>query len=902
MIVGPEDEGKIARESPALRYAWTGVIVAVGVVITLIGFAFTQRWSEEKAEHAFHDATTGYTTAIDQALSRHLGILDSIVSFYSASNYVSREEFQIYTNGYLLRQPGIQALEWIPRVTAETREEYEARARKDGIADFTIKERNADGNLVRAQGRDVYFPVYYVVPFAGNKKAVGFDLGSNAARLAALTRARNTGKIAVSGRIKLVQETGDQYGFLAFLPIYSKGLPHDSKRQREENLNGFALGVFRVGDLVKNAFGALSTAPGGLDVYFFDHGGAPETRFLYFHPAREHAGGTTPMSEDALRREVHASAVLSVGDRQWEMVFVPVPGYFQPQAPWLAWGVLATGLLFTGLLAAYLISAAGRENKIRFLVRQRTDELAVSEHRTRAIVDNVVDGIVTIDQRGTIQTVNRAVEAMFGHSAQDLVGSNVRVLAAEPYRGAHDGYLSSYLNSGEAKLIGQTRELEGQRRNGKRFPVELAVTELVIEGERLFVGVLRDISQRKEMDRVKNEFISTVSHELRTPLTSIRGSLGLITGGAKGDMPQQAKTMVELAVKNTERLIGLVNDILDIEKIELGLMEFHFERLDLTPLVRQVIETCHGYAKEHGVSFIMTRSEDGAWVQGDGDRLSQVIANLLSNAAKFSPRGGTVEISVERLDGMACIAVADRGPGISEEFRPRIFERFSRGDASDTRAKGGTGLGLNITRAIVERHGGQISFDTEIGIGTTFRVHVPLWRELERTVLAGGMEEPRGRIRVLVCEDDPGVAELISTILERNDFHIDVAGDGAEAKKLLATQHYDAMTVDIVLPDQDGISLIRDVRRAQKTKNLATVVVSGKAAEVRDEIVMSTMGIVDWLDKPIDQNRLLAAVKKATRGQTDVWPKVLYVEDDPDLGRVVSALLKTSPRLSRHGR
>ena len=356
-------------------------------------------------------------------------------------------------------------------------------------------------------------------------------------------------------------------------------------------------------------------------------------------------------------------------------------------------------------------------------------------------------------------------------------------------------------------------------------------------------------------------------------------------------MPEQAKLMVDLAVKNTERLIGLVNDILDIEKIQSGLMEFHFERLDLTPLVRQMIESCHGYAKEHGIAFAMTQSEAGVWVQGDSDRLSQVIANLLSNAAKFSPRGGTVEISVERLDGMACIAVADRGPGISEEFRSRIFERFSQGDASDTRAKGGTGLGLNITRAIVERYGGQISFDTEIDVGTTFRVNIPLWRELERTAPAGATAAPREGTRVLVCEDDPDVAEFISTILEQSGFHTDVAGDGAQAKKLLAAGHYDAMTVDIVLPDQDGISLIRDVRRDQKTKQLATVVVSGKAADVRDEIVMSTMGIVDWLDKPIDQSRLLAAVTKAARGQTGDLPKVLYVEDDPDLARVVSALL-----------
>jgi len=891
MIAGPDAEKNIAWDSPALQYTWAGVIVAVGIVITLSGFIFVQRWVEYGAAHAFNDVTTQYATEVQETLTRQLDVLDSVVHLYAASEFVLRDEFRSFAEGLLANRPTIQALEWIPRVAAEARKPYEARARKDGVAEYSFTERDALGTLIPAGVRDIYFPVYYVVPQAGNEKALGFDLASDPARLAALNNARNTGGLAVSGRIKLIQETGEQSGFVAFLPIFRKGEPRDTPRQRVENLDGFALGVFRIGSLVETALTNLGTPPAGLDIYLFDQGGAPGAQFLYFHPSRTREGGTTAKSEDAMRREAHASATVSVGDRQWEIVFAPIPGYFEAQAPWLAWVVLATGLLFTGLLTAYLVSAAGRESRIRFLVRQRTDELALSEHRTRAIVDNVIDGIVTIDQRGIIQTVNPAVEAMFGHSAQDLVGVNVRVLAAEPHRGAHDGYLAKYLETGEAKVIGRTRELEGHRRDGERFPVELDVAELVIEGERLFVGVLRDISQRKEMERMKNEFISTVSHELRTPLTSIRGSLGLITGGTAGEIPQQAMMMVDLAAKNTERLISLVNDILDIEKIESGLMEFHFGRLDVTPLVHQVVETCHGYAEEHGITFAMTRSEDETWVRGDGDRLTQVVANLLSNAAKFSPRGGTVEISVERLDGTVRIAVSDRGPGISEEYRPRIFERFSQGDSSDTRTKGGTGLGLNITRAIVERHSGQISFDTELGVGTTFRVDLPLSREVERKVPDGGLEALSKGARILICEDDPGAADLISAILERSGFHTDVAADGAKAKKMLAAKHYDAMTVDIVLPDQDGISLIRDVRRDKKTKNMAIVVVSGKATEVRNEVVASTMGIVDWLDKPIDQNQLLTAVKRAARNQTDNFPRLLYVEDDDDLVRVVSALL-----------
>ncbi len=496
MIVGPDTGKNIAREPLAIGDIWAGLIIAVGIILTLGGFVFTQRWGEVRAEHAFGEATFRYTAAIDQTVSRYLDILNPVVSFYAASNFVSRDQFQTFASQFLQSQPGLQALEWIPRVSAKTREAYEARARADGIVDFAIKERNADGNLVAAAERDAYFPVYYVVPQVGNEKAMGFDLGSNAARLSALNKARDSGNIAVSGRIKLVQETGDHFGLLAFLPIYVKDAPHETEQQRRENLFGFALGVIRVGDLVESALESLRTPPGGLDIYVFDPGEAPEARLLYHHPSRVRAGGTTPKSEDTLRREVHASTFVSVGDRQWEIVFAPVPGYFEPRASWLAWGVLAAGLLFTGLLTAYLVSAAGREKRIRFLVRQRTDELEASEDRTRAIVDTAPDGIVTINAHGTIETFNRAAEEIFGYSSQEVAGRNVKMLMPEPLRDEHDGYLQNYLHTREAKVIGIGRVLVGLRKDGTTFPMRLAVSESRSRGEIRYTGIVRDITER----------------------------------------------------------------------------------------------------------------------------------------------------------------------------------------------------------------------------------------------------------------------------------------------------------------------------------------------------------------------------------------------------------------------
>ncbi|MCH7551725.1 MAG: PAS domain S-box protein, partial [Proteobacteria bacterium] len=313
--------------------------------------------------------------------------------------------------------------------------------------------------------------------------------------------------------------------------------------------------------------------------------------------------------------------------------------------------------------------------------KQAEEALRESEARTRAIVSNVIDGIITIDEGGMIHTVNPAAERMFGYSERDLIGKNVNFLAAEPHRSAHDRYLANYLTTGEKKIIGKVREFEAERRNGKRFPIELAVREVRLGDERMFVGIIRDITQRKEMERLKGEFVSTVSHELRTPLTSIRGSLGLITGGAVGKLSGKVREMIDVAEKNTERLINLVNDILDMEKIESGSMEFRFGPLDLARLVEQGIETNKGYAEDQGVEFLLTETQAELTVRGDGDRLMQVMANLLSNAAKFSPKGEKIEIAVTRHNNRARVSVSDHGPGIPKEFQDQVFSKFTQADS-----------------------------------------------------------------------------------------------------------------------------------------------------------------------------------------------------------------------------
>jgi len=267
--------------------------------------------------------------------------------------------------------------------------------------------------------------------------------------------------------------------------------------------------------------------------------------------------------------------------------------------------------------------------------------------------------------------------------------------------------------------------LPALRTDGSTFPAELTLLRVRSEGPPRFTTYVRDITERQEVERLKNEFVSTVSHELRTPLTSIRGSLGLLDGGILGELPAAARDMVRIACSNTERLIRLINDILDLEKMESGKLDFQLEPLELGTLLAQAVEAHQGYAEECDARVELALEAPGARALVDGDRFLQVLANLLSNALKFSPRGERVTLRLERVGSRLRVSVEDHGPGIPESFRARIFEKFAQADGSDSRRKGGTGLGLSITRALVTQLGGTLDFVSREGVGTTFRVVIP---------------------------------------------------------------------------------------------------------------------------------------------------------------------------------
>jgi len=525
----------------------------------------------------------------------------------------------------------------------------------------------------------------------------------------------------------------------------------------------------------------------------------------------------------------------------------------------------------------------------------RFNDMLEALQRTSASLDYVdsiiahsAEGIITIDSESLIKTYNPGAEKIFGYPVEDVIGRNVSILLPTDERTLHETYTSqTELNA--PRIINQFRELTGRRKDGTHFPMELVVAPMTIDGKRGFVGTIRDITERKEADDMKSEFVSTVSHELRTPLTSIKGSLGLIRSGAIAELPDKLKGMLDIAYNNSDRLVRLINDILDIEKIEAGKMDYQMEPVDLVPLLKQAIESNKGYGDEYKVSFSYLSDLSEARVEGDHDRLMQVLANLLSNAAKFSPAGSNVDISLSSHDTGFRIEVADNGPGIPKAFHDKIFGKFSQSDSSDTRQKGGTGLGLNISKAIVTKHGGTIGFVTEADKGTTFHFDLPELDERQAKQVTTAADN--SKYDVLICEDDLDTGVVLEMILQQDGLTTDIARTAAEAEAFLGNNTYDAMTLDLGLPDKDGITLLRELRENPETRDLPIVVVSGKTNERATEIDGNAFGVIDWLEKPIDEERLSESLNRAMQSSSGGKARLLHVEDDQDVLDFVSTLV-----------
>lgn len=365
----------------------------------------------------------------------------------------------------------------------------------------------------------------------------------------------------------------------------------------------------------------------------------------------------------------------------------------------------------------------------RVLLTDAVKTIRVHEAHLHALLSNVADAILTVDAQACILSANVQTATLFELANDQLIGAPLQKLLPH-YPAAQFQDLVRNRALSEAEVLSRLNSsTSGRRSDGEEFPVDMAVTAMDVPGGRTYILSLRDQTKAQQLDRMKHEFVSTVSHELRTPLTAIQGSLGLVAGGVVGPVSEKMLEMLNIATSNCERLIFLVNDILDLEKIELGRMTFTMTSLPIAAVLTEAIELNQSYATQFNVVLKLrcTLNED-VLVNADKDRLIQVLTNLISNAAKFSSPGAVVQVEAGFGTTNDCVRVGvrDQGPGIPKDMRERVFEKFVQVEGAEAQRKGGSGLGLSISKAIVEAFGGKIAVDCPPVGGSLFYLELPV--------------------------------------------------------------------------------------------------------------------------------------------------------------------------------
>jgi len=736
--------------------------------------------------------------------------------------------------------------------------------------------------------------------------------------------------------------------------------------------------------------------------------------------------------------------------------------------------------------------------------KQHVSDIHAREQRIQTLIDTIVDGIIVIDARGLIETFNPAAETLFGYHSDEVKGQNVKVLMPQPYAGEHDGYLHNYLTTGEKKIIGIGREVTGKRKDGSTFPMELAVSEMEINGERMFTGIVRDISERKSVEktlaeknlaleataayertqsqamalfstrydsadafqevlgllaeahdipvsavylfdewqgvlqcvasyglpegegreitpghgiigqtalngkqilltapeampftidtgmfsinpaamisspiiysgkvlgvialanikpfekselsfikhltdqlavslhnlsqyhdlkelseqmkqrgreisqknaeleqanRLKTEFLANMSHELRTPLNAIIGFSDVLKDSLLGKLNEEQQDYVGEIYTSANHLLSLINDILDLSKIEAGKMEIYLQPVNMSELLSNALSIVKESAHARNIELNVNISDEIGIMKGDGRKLKQIVFNLLSNAVKFTPDGGKVTLTAQIADNKLSVNISDTGIGIPEDKIGMLFKPFEQLDGSLSRQYEGTGLGLVMVKRLVELHGGQVNVSSKEGQGSSFEFIIPYLKdegdvtEINPGIPSGSLDEMRlsradsqqensaTRLtslsetaliqpEILMVEDDDAAAELMDIQLRNCGYLVYRVRTGNEGLRLMQTRRPDLVILDILLPDIDGWELMRTMKRNSSLQDIQVIVVS-IVADTKKGI---ELGAVNVFEKPVSKKDLLNAVHQALPVATSSESfRILVVDDE----------------------
>ncbi len=846
--------------------AW--VILAVSLGITAWAFDSSRQHLTDQAQGRFEVRVRQVKSAIEDRLLFYEQVLRGGQGLFAASDRVTREEWRRFVGSLHVQKnyPGIQGIGYIERVRADDLQEYLVRIRSDVAPDFRIDPPGP---------RREYDVVTFMEPHLGNEERLGFDHGIDTEnfRPAADLARDQAGPVSAVRRKSRISDPA-QYEIAVYLPVFRNGMPTVTIEDRRAAIQGWVYSPLRIGEMMRGLVGEAGT---DIDFEVYDDLEMTPAHLLYV------ADPNYRSSSEEKPTFVYA-APIEVGGRLWMLNFFTEPEFdraIDSGRPVL--------VLIAGLLASLLIFGVIRYLQVtRSLAEAQAESMTV---KLRSVLETASEAFIAMDEQGVITDWNRQAEQTFGWPREEALGRRMPDLILPPkQRETHIQGIRRFLETSDGGYLNRRMEQTALRRDGTEFPVELTLWPIRIAGVYTFNLFVHDIADRLKAqrdlmtardlaegaNRAKSEFLANMSHELRSPLNSVIGFANILLQNKNQSIRPEDLAYVDRIIENGRYLMRLINEVLDLSKVEAGQMDLEIEPLYLDALIIETLRQMEGRVLGRSLKLVADLPRVLAPIETDATRMKQILINLIGNAIQYTDHGTvTVRVAADPdTHRPVRIDVNDTGAGIPRERMDVIFEPFQQGDRRLARQVGGTGLGLSITRSLCQMLGYEIEVSSELGRGTTFRILLPAElpgalaarRDIpaESQPVAAKASEPAedgngiaGKT-VLVIDDDPDSRLVLMHYCEGLGLKVITAGSGSQGIRVARERRPDLITVDLLMPDQNGWEVVESIRSVPDLAGVPLVVISTLADENRKTF----RGLADVINKPVMREDLIRVLKK----------------------------------------